>query len=159
MKKIKTDETMTAVDYKVLKLSSTSFNDNGKIPIRYSGYGQNVNPEINIQGIPEEAKSLAIIVDDPDAPGRTFCHWVIWNIPVTHHIKENESRGTTGMNDFSHHHYDGPCPPSGTHRYYFKIYALDCILNIPVSSDKLNLEQAMSDHVIGFGILTGYFRA
>ena len=154
----KTFEATKAVDYKLLELSSDSFVQNGLIPSKYTCDGVDANPSIHIDNIPEEAKSLAIIVDDPDAPNGSFCHWVTWNIPVTHEIKEKEKKGAQGMNDFGRHRYNGPCPPSGTHRYNFKVYALDCSLNIPVSSDKMNLEQAMSDHIVAFGILTGKYK-
>jgi Raf kinase inhibitor-like YbhB/YbcL family protein len=154
----KTFEATKAVDYKLLELSSDSFVQNGLIPSKYTCDGIDVNPSIHIDNFPEEAKSLVIIVDDPDAPSGSFCHWVTWNIPVTHEIKEKEKKGAQGMNDFGRHRYNGPCPPSGTHRYNFKVYALDCSLDIPVSSDKMNLEQAMSDHIVAFGILTGKYK-
>ncbi|MES1225835.1 MAG: YbhB/YbcL family Raf kinase inhibitor-like protein, partial [Bacteroidota bacterium] len=87
----------------------------------------------------------------------TWVHWVMWNIPVTHQIKENEAHGTQGINDFNKHQYGGPCPPAGTHRYFFKIYALDCLLNLPSSSKKENVEKAMSGHILAFGELIGLY--
>lgn len=143
--------------YKELKLSSPAFEPNGPIPKQYTCNGLNISPPIDIDSIPQQAKSLAIIVDDPDAPYGTFCHWVIWNLPVTHNLRMLEGRGIQGMNDFGRHQYDGPCPPSGTHRYNFKVYALDCILYIPVSSNKENLENAITRHIVGFGVLTGKY--
>jgi Raf kinase inhibitor-like YbhB/YbcL family protein len=110
-----------------------------------------------IEHIPPEAKSIAIIVDDPDVTEGSFCHWLIWNLPVTRHIIENETRGAQGMNDFSHHKYNGPCKEYGGNRYFFKVYALDTKLEIPVSSCKADLERAMSDHVIGFGFIVGRY--
>ena len=157
MEKSKTFDPTIASHYKLLKLSSPSFRENGMIPSEFTCEGRNVNPELNISDIPKDAKSLAIIVDDPDAPSGSFCHWVVWNIPVTHCIHKQENHGATGMNDYGHHKYDGPCPPSGIHRYYFKIYALDCTLDIPVSSGKIQLESAMSDHILAFGCLTGRY--
>jgi Raf kinase inhibitor-like YbhB/YbcL family protein len=154
----KSYESTKVVDYKLLRITSEAFSQVQHMPSVYTCEGENINPPIHIEHIPLEAKTLAIIVDDPDAPGGSFCHWVTWNIPVTHAIKEGEHRGATGMNDYSQHRYNGPCPPSGTHRYYFKIYALDCSLDIPVSSDKKDLESAMCDHVIGFGILVGSYK-
>ena len=145
-------------DFISLKLSSLSFQQNGMIPSRHTCDGININPTLHIEGIPEEARSLAIIADDPDAPRGTFCHWIVWNIPVTHQIREKESRGTQGKNDYGHQQYNGPCPPSGTHHYHFKVYALDGILNIPASSDKAKLEQAMAGHILGFGVLIGQYR-
>jgi Raf kinase inhibitor-like YbhB/YbcL family protein len=147
-----------AVDYKRMDISSTAFKANEMIPAKYTCDGENINPPLTIQQIPEEAKCLAIIVDDPDAPIGTWVHWVVWNIPVTHHIKENEVHGTEGINDFQQHHYGGPCPPSGTHRYFFKVYALDALLNLPEKTKKLQLEKAMSEHIIGFGELIGLYK-
>lgn len=147
-----------AIDYKLLIISSSVFKEGEMIPPKYTCDGININPPIDIAGIPLEAKSLAIIVDDPDAPSGTWVHWVAWNIPVTHHLKEDHVPGTEGVNDFGNQHYGGPCPPSGTHRYFFKIYALDTILDLSVKSRKVQLEKAMSEHIIGFGELTGLYK-
>ncbi|MBS1914744.1 MAG: YbhB/YbcL family Raf kinase inhibitor-like protein [Bacteroidetes bacterium] len=145
------------INYLLLNVTSTAFNNNEAIPSKYTCDGKNINPPLSIEHIPLASKSLAIIVDDPDAPGGTWVHWVMWNIPVTHLIKENEAHGVQGLNDFSKHQYGGPCPPGGTHRYFFKIYALDCVLDIPASSKKENVEQAMSGHILAFGELTGLY--
>jgi Raf kinase inhibitor-like YbhB/YbcL family protein len=83
---------------------------------------------------------------------------VVWNIPITHHIKENEVYGVEGINDFERHHYGGPCPPSGTHRYFFKVYALDALLVLPANTRKLQLEKGMSEHAIAFGELIGLYK-
>ena len=93
-------EATRAVDYKTLKVSSDAFKENELIPSRYTCDGKNINPPLTIEGIPEETKSLAIIVDDPDAPAGTWVHWLVWSIPVTHHIKENHIPGKEGINDF-----------------------------------------------------------
>jgi Raf kinase inhibitor-like YbhB/YbcL family protein len=146
------------VDYKLLKISSSAFKENEFIPVKYTCDGENVSPPLDIEHIPEEAKSLAIIVDDPDAPVGTWVHWVMWNVPVTHHFKENEVHGIQGMNDFSNHAYGGPCPPGGTHRYFFKVYALDNTPDLPVSSTKYHLEKAMSGHILAFGELVGLYK-
>ena len=148
---------VNVLGYKDLKLSSPVFEQNGFIPKQYTCHGLNVSPPIDIDSIPLPAKSLAIIVDDPDAPKGTFCHWVIWNLPISHHLRMGANHGMQGMNDFGRHQYDGPCPPSGVHRYNFKVYALDCILYIPVSSNKENLEKAIARNIVGFGILTGKY--
>jgi Raf kinase inhibitor-like YbhB/YbcL family protein len=150
-------ETM-AVDYKILRVSSSVFKDGEFIPKKYTCDGENISPPIGIENIPVEATSLALIVDDPDAPAGTWVHWVVWNIPVTHHIKENNIHGTEGKNDFMQQHYGGPCPPSGTHRYFFKVYALDTLLELPAYSNKNSLEKAMSEHIIGFGELIGLYK-
>ena len=143
------------VNYKLLKITSAAFKENGAIPVKYSCDGVNVSPPLDIEHIPEEAKSLAVIVDDPDAPAGTWVHWVMWNIPITHHIKENEAHGMQGTNDYSKNIYCGPCPPGGTHRYFFKVYALDNTLDLPDSATKNHLENAMGGHILAFGELIG----
>jgi len=146
------------VSYQMLNVSSKAFAFNGMIPSRYTCDGQNMNPPLQIDQIPEETKSLAIIADDPDAPNGVWVHWVVWNIPVTHQIRENEIHGLEGLNDFGRHHYGGPCPPSGTHRYFFKVYGLDTLLDIPLSTNKDGLEKSMAGHVIAFGELIGLYK-
>ena len=133
-----------SIDYKLLGISINSFIDGGEIPVKYTCDGANTSPSLDIKGIPEEAICLALIMDDPDGPIGTWVHWVVWNIPVTHHIKENEIHGVEGLNDFQQHHYGGPCPPSGTHHYYFKIYALNALLDLPGITKRFQLEKAMS---------------
>jgi len=128
------------------------------IPATYTCEGENISPPLELAQIPTEAKSLVLIVDDPDAPGKTWVHWLVWNLPVTHHIKENEVHGTEGINDGQKHHYIRPCPPSGTHRYFFKVYALNSLLDLPANTDKTQLEKAMSKHIIGFGELIGLYK-
>ena len=150
-------EATRAINYKQLKVTSPVFKENEMIPAKYTCDGVNVSIPLDIKHIPEEAKCLALIVDDPDAPNGTWVHWVVWNIPVTHHIKENEVHGTEGINDFQQHNYGGPCPPSGTHRYFFKVYALDALLDLPANTKKLQLEKAMSEHIIAFGELIGLY--
>jgi Raf kinase inhibitor-like YbhB/YbcL family protein len=147
-----------AFSFKELGVRSSAFKENELIPERFTCDGVNINPALEIEHIPEEAKSLAVIMDDPDAPHGTWVHWVIWNIPVTHHLKEGHSIGVQGKNDFGNTLYGGPCPPGGTHRYFFKVYALDCILDLPRNSNKSDLEKAMSDHILGFGELIGLYR-
>lgn len=146
------------VDYKVLDVSSTAFGHEEMIPSKYSCEGLNINPPLDIKNIPNETKCLALIVDDPDAPSGTWVHWVVWNIPVTHHLKENDVHGAEGINDFRQKNYGGPCPPGGTHRYFFKVYALDALLDLPTFAKKADLERAMSNHIIGFGELTGLYK-
>jgi hypothetical protein len=151
-------EPTKAVDYKQLKITSTAFNIEGMIPLQYTCDGININPPLDIEHIPEEAKCLVLIVDDPDAPNGTWVHWVVWNIPVTHHLKENEVHGTEGINDFKQDRYGGPCPPSGKHRYFFKVYALSALLDLPIHTNKVQLEKAMSEHIIAFGELIGLYK-
>ncbi|MBI1344248.1 MAG: YbhB/YbcL family Raf kinase inhibitor-like protein [Terrimonas sp.] len=146
-------------DFKPLTVSSTAFKEGEWIPEKYTCDGANVNPPLHIEGIPENTKCLAIIVDDPDAPVATWLHWIIWNIPVTHHYKENTIHGSQGLNDFQKNNYSGPCPPPGKeHRYYFKIYALDELILLPSTAGKKELEATMSDLIIAYGVLTGLYK-
>jgi len=155
--KLKNVEATRAVDYKELKIMSAAFENKGKIPQKYTCDGTNVNPPLDVGHIPVDAKCLAIIVDDPDAPAKTWVHWVCWNIPVTQHIKENGLHGVQGINDFGTHHYSGPCPPSGVHRYFFKVYALDSLLNLKAGASKHDLEKEMADNILAFGELIGLY--
>lgn len=145
-------------DYKALSVSSSAFENGGYIPSRYTCDGLNYNPPLEVGHIPQEAKSLAVIVDDPDAPKGTFVHWVIWNIPVGRFIKEKSVPGQQGLNDFHQHNYRGPCPPSGTHRYFFRIYVLDTLLDLPGSTQKADLEKAMGQHILAYGELMGLYK-
>ncbi len=152
------DPSKKTVHFNPLVVSSAAFQNNELIPIQYTCDGKNLSPSLEIEHIPMEAKCLALIMDDPDAPRGTWVHWVAWNIPVTHHLEENEVHGLEGLNDFQKHHYGGPCPPSGTHRYFFKIYALDALLDLPSDTRKEQLENAMNNHVIAFGELIGLYK-
>jgi len=147
-----------AVKYDTLLISSQVFDHQGSIPSQYTCDGRNINPPLAIEHIPEEAESLVLIVDDPDAPGGMWVHWVVWNIPITLSIKENSVPGVEGVNDFKRNHYGGPCPPSGTHRYFFKVYALDEVLDLPASTDKKALELAMQPHILAFGEIIGFYK-
>jgi len=140
-----------------LAVTSPVFVDGGRIPLKYTCDGDNVNPPLNIKGIPEGTKSLVLIVDDPDAPMGTWVHWVVWNIPPKEEIRENSVPGTEGMNDFRKRSYGGPCPPSGTHRYFFRVYALDTKLDLAPSSRKKDVEGAMKGHIIAEGQLVGLY--
>lgn len=143
--------------YSLLEITSSAFRNNQPIPAKYTCEGINVNPPLNIGGLNASAKSLAFIVDDPDAPRGTWVHWVMWNIPVAQGIKENDAPGIQGLNDFQKNQYNGPCPPSGRHRYFFKVYALDTTLDLPASTVKSQLEKAMAGHIIAYGELQGFY--
>lgn len=145
-------------EYKPLIITSSVFEQNGNIPAKYTCEGRDINPPLDIAEIPEKAHSLVLIVDDPDAPGKTWVHWLVWNIPVTHHIKENSVPGEQGLNDFKRIAWGGPCPPSGTHRYFFKVYALDTLLELSSKTTKKELEQAMGEHILAFGELVGVYK-
>lgn len=124
------------------------FELNKEIPKKYTCDGENINPPLEIKDIPDDTKSLVLIVDDPDAPNGTFTHWVVWNISPINKIKENSNPGKQGKNDFNIKDYKGPCPPSGEHRYYFKLYALDNELSIREASDREKIISELQDHVI-----------
>jgi Raf kinase inhibitor-like YbhB/YbcL family protein len=141
-----------------MKLSSPAFGNNQSIPSKYTCQGEDINPQLVIEGIPEEAKSLALIVDDPDAPIGTWVHWVVFDMPLFASIKENSIPGKQGVNDFGKRNYGGPCPPSGTHRYFFKIYALDRELDLKEGIDKATLEKAMQNHILAQAELIGLYK-
>lgn len=140
-----------------LKVTSSAFAFGQKIPSKYTCDGKDVNPPLHLENLPGEAISLAIVVDDPDAPARTWNHWIVWNIPVVNDIPENSMLGITGTNDFRNSTYNGPCPPSGLHRYYFKVYVLDRELSLTQADKKRKLITTMEKHVIARGELVGIY--
>ncbi len=142
---------------KELTITSSVFENNGVIPAKYTCDGEDVNPPLSIEGVPEGTESLVLIVDDPDAPMGTWDHWVVWNIPPVKKIEENSVPGTEGINDFRKHSYGGPCPPSGTHRYFFKVYALDTKLDLSSNSRKRDVEKAMEGHILAEGEIVGLY--
>jgi len=139
-----------------ISITSSSFQAGGDIPAKFTCNGTNVSPELQISSVPNEAKSLVLIVDDPDAPRGLFTHWIVWNIdPKTTRVAENSppTAGVQGTNDFAKRNYGGPCPPSGTHRYFFKIFALDIKLELKPSARRAELDAAMRGHVLAQGEL------
>jgi len=143
----------------LMQLTSV-FSNNQTIPSKFTCDGGNINPELNISGVPKETKSLSLIVDDPDAPNGDFVHWVMWNFEAeTQQIKENTNPAgaVVGKNDFGKNNYGGPCPPSGTHRYQFKVYALDVKLDLPAVSGKKELLAVMNGHILDQAQLTGIY--
>lgn len=144
---------------KTLIVSSTAFTNNGSMPALYSCQGKNINPPLHISGMPSGTKSLAIIMHDPDAPMRGgFTHWVLWNIPVTSVIPENYLGAEQGLNSMDKRGYTGMCPPSGTHNYLFKVYALDTELRLDSGTNRAKLEKAMSGHILEEGLLIGLYK-
>lgn len=141
-----------------MKISSPEFEHNGFIPKKFTCQGEDISPALIIEDIPKEAKSLALIVDDPDAPMGMWVHWVVFDIPLINRIEENTIPGKQGRNDFGRNSYGGPCPPSGTHRYFFKIYALDKKLNLTEGLTKKELEKAMEGHTLGQAGLIGLYK-
>jgi len=144
-----------------LTISSPSFKHQGDIPAKFTCDGADVNPALAIGGVPAGTGSLALIVDDPDAPRGTWVHWVIWNIaPDMKELAEHSvpAGASQGMNDFRKLDYGGPCPPSGTHRYFFKLYALDTKLSIKGGAAKDALEKAMEGHILAKAELVGLYK-
>jgi len=144
-----------------LTITSPAFKNNEMIQEKFTCDGANVNPLLLISNMPPSTKSFALIVDDPDAPMGIWVHWVVWNIPPdTKEIAEDHlpTGARQGLNDFRKNRYGGPCPPSGTHRYFFKLYALDSLLDLPLNATKSDLEKAMKGHVLGHAEIVGLYR-
>jgi Raf kinase inhibitor-like YbhB/YbcL family protein len=142
-----------------LTVKSSAFEHNQPIPAKYTCDGEEINPPLTIQGVPKEAKSIVLLVDDPDAPRGTFDHWVMWNIPLTDKIDEDSTPGTEGLNGAGENNYHGPCPPYGVHRYFFKVYALDTKLALnPSATRKKEVEKAMQGHILAQGELMGTYK-
>jgi hypothetical protein len=152
---------LSAKDKEVrMQLISPAFIDNEMIPTIYTCKGQSISPPLAITGVPAQAKGLALIMHDPDAPSGDFLHWIVWNIaPQTTAISENSvpSNAVQGKNTAGSNKYGGPCPPSGTHHYKFDLYALDEVINLPGSTSREDVESAMSSHVLARSTLTGLF--
>lgn len=157
----------TGGDVMIITVGSSAFKEGEFIPKKYTGEGADVSPPLTLSGIPEGAKSIAIICNDPDAPVGNWVHWVIFNIkPDTKSLAENLPKTVTvletanqGTNDFRKIGYNGPMPPPGKpHRYFFKVYALDTILKLPESTKKADLEKAMKGHILAEGQLMGKYK-
>mgnify|MGYP001010600019 FL=1 len=143
-----------------LTITSPAFEDRGLIPSKYTCDGGDINPPLAIDNIPHDTKSLALIVEDPDSVGKTWIHWILFNItPATTFIQERgvPARATQGVNDFGRSGYGGPCPSNGTHRYYFKIYALDIILDETEDVTREEIGKAMHGHIIEEAELVGLY--
>lgn len=141
-----------------MKLTSPEFKKGAYIPVKFTCEGEDINPALDIEGLPAGTKSMALIVDDPDAPMGTWVHWVVYDIAPTNCIDENSIPGTQGINNAGKKEYHGPCPPSGTHRYYFKAYALDKVLGLREGVSKGELEKAMQGHILGQAELIGLYK-
>lgn len=143
-----------------MKITSSAFQEGAEIPSKFSRDGEDVNPALKMEGVPANAKSLVLIMDDPDAPVGLFTHWLVWNIdPKTTEIAEKSvpKGAVQGINDYPTSGYGGPQPPSGTHRYYFKIFALDQMLDLRAGAKRQELDKAMQGHVIAQGQLMGRY--
>jgi len=150
-----------------LEVKSSAFINGGRIPIKYTGIGEDISIPLKFGTIDTKGKSIVIIMDDPDAPFGTFTHWMIWNIPtsitsipegISHDLVVNTLDGAIqGKNDFGTIGYKGPNPPSGTHNYRIKVYVLDRLLEINNNISKKELESVMKDYIIQYGLLEGKF--
>ena len=149
-----------------LMVKSSAFKEGEMIPKKYTCDGEDISPPLSWEGVPEGTKSIAIICDDPDAPMGTWVHWVLFNLPPgTNTLSEAvppeavlENGARHGINDFRKLGYGGPCPPGGTHRYYFKIYALDIVLGLQSGASKADLLKAMEGHVLSEGQIMGRYK-
>ena len=141
-----------------MKIASPAFAHNAMIPQKYTCQGEDISPPLTLSDIPEGTISLTLINDDPDAPMGTWSHWIIWNIKPTREIQENSAPGTQGQNSWGRNDYGGPCPPSGTHRYFFKLYALDSELELQEGATKAELEAAMDGHILEQAELIGLYK-
>ena len=153
-----TAATQTAV--KAITITSAAFKDQGAIPKKYGCSGESISPPLSFSGIPREAKSLVLILTDPDAPGGLFTHWVVWNIPPADaSIGEGQRPGgIEGVNSFGNNGYGAPCPPNGSHRYIFDTYALDTTLSLAKGSGREDVEKAMQGHIAAQGKIVGTYR-
>jgi Raf kinase inhibitor-like YbhB/YbcL family protein len=148
-----------------MQVTSNAFHEGGTIPQKYTADGKDVSPPLKWSGAPAGTKSFALICDDPDAPRGTWMHWLVYNLPADHtELAEAIPTHDTlpngahqGKNSFNKIGYGGPSPPEGTHRYFFKIYALDAQLNLPAGANKQQLEKAMEGHVLARGELMGKY--
>jgi hypothetical protein len=143
-----------------IQIVSAAFKEGDQIPEKHTCDGEDVSPALEWTGIPSGTKSLALIMDDPDAPGRVFVHWVLYNLPPnTEKLPEGASgSGEAGTNNFRKTVYNGPCPPPGAdHRYFFKLYALDRELQLKPRASKMDVENAMQGHILASGQLMGKY--
>ena len=143
-----------------IQITSIAFSEAGKIPSLYTCDDQNVSPPLAWTGVPSNTISLALVMDDPDAPSGTWVHWVLYNLPpdITSLEQGKNGGGTEGKNDFNRTGYGGPCPPRGSnHRYYIKLYALDSRLDLKPGASKAQLESAMRGHILAQGQLMGRY--
>ena len=142
-----------------MKISSSAFNDHQSIPPKYTCDGEDTIPPLRFEDVPRETATLALVVDDPDAPMGTWDHWVVWNLPPeTKGVQEGQAPpGTVGKNSWGKTAWGGPCPPDREHRYFFKLYALDAQLDLPAGAGKSDVEKAMKGHVVAEATLVGKY--
>lgn len=144
-------------------IKSAAFNEGGAIPSKYTCDGKDISPPLSWQNTPQGTKSFVLIVDDPDAPAGNWIHWIIFNISeTTHELSENlcslPNGAKQGENSWGKSTYGGPCPPTGEHRYFFKLYALDTLLNLPGGANRSQIESAMQGHILATAKLLGKYK-
>ncbi len=164
-----TSGTLGAKEQGMFTMKSPVFTHEGKIPSKYTCEGDDISPPLHWDSVPDQARSLVLIVDDPDAPDpraprMTWVHWVVYNIPADTHefaegVRSQELPSGTieGLNDWKRAGYGGPCPPIGRHRYFFKLYALDATLPVMRQPSKAAVEAAMKDHILASAVLIGTY--
>jgi len=155
------DDASVVLDDVVFSLTSPVFKDSESIPVKYTCQGDNISPPLKIEGVPMDAKSIVLMMDDPDAPAGIWDHWIIWDInPTTSDIQADSvpRGGIEGLNSFRKTTYSGPCPPSGVHRYFFKLYALDKLLGLQPISGKNDVLSAMDGHILAETKLLGTYK-
>jgi Raf kinase inhibitor-like YbhB/YbcL family protein len=142
-----------------IQITSAAFEEGATIPVKFTCDGQDISPPLAWSGVPEGTQSLVLISDDPDAPAGTWVHWVLFDLPAdTDALPEGvQDVGTDGNNSWRRLGYGGPCPPSGTHRYFFKLYALDTALNLKEGASKEDVEKAMQGHILAQAQLMGKY--
>lgn len=140
-----------------MELKSSAFEQGGNIPSKFTCDGDDVSPPLEIANVPGDTKTLALVVDDPDAPSKTWLHWLVYDIAPLSRINEGDVPGKQGMNDFGKKDYGGPCPPSGRHRYFFRLHALDSELNLRDGASRQDVEKAMQGHVLEKAELMGLY--
>ncbi len=151
---------------KTITVTSSAFNDGESIPLRYTGYGEDVSPPLALAGVSAGAVTIAVVMDDLDFPMGTYNHWVLWNIPAGNAIPEAVAHGGTVQQlggavqgvGYGRNRYSGPKPPFGSHRYLFRVYVLDTLLDLPETAGKKELLGAMQGHILGYGELMGRYR-
>lgn len=150
-----------------ITVTSTAFSAGNSIPVKFTGQGNDISPDLAWSGAPTSIKSYVLICDDPDAPGGTWVHWTLWNIPPTATSLPEEipsdavlpDGSSQGVTSFGRHGYGGPMPPKGNaHHYYFRVYALDTMLSLPASASRAQLDEAMREHVLSRGQLMGTYQ-
>jgi Raf kinase inhibitor-like YbhB/YbcL family protein len=141
-----------------LVIKSPDFEHEGEIPSKFTCDGKDINPTLEIEAIPKATKSIVVLMEDPDSRSASMNYWVRWNLKPTGVVEEGTAAGVRGTNSMGKTSYLGPCPNAGSHRYFFKVYALDQMLDVSENSDKWKVQEAMKNHVLASGEIMGWYR-